>query len=33
MANAPKTTSPAKQESGNSGNLFASLSIVICGGR
>ncbi|ERJ61443.1 MULTISPECIES: MotA/TolQ/ExbB proton channel family protein [Sphingobacterium] len=30
MANAPKTTSPAKQESGNSGNLFASLSIVIC---
>ena len=30
MANAPKTTSPAKQESGNSGNLFASLAIVIC---
>ena len=30
MANAPKTTSPAKQESGNSSNLFASLSIVIC---
>ncbi|MGN0003752.1 MAG: MotA/TolQ/ExbB proton channel family protein [Sphingobacterium composti] len=30
MANAPKTTSPAKQESGTSGNLFASLSIVIC---
>ena len=30
MANAPKSTSPAKQESGNSGNLFASLSIVIC---
>ena len=30
MANAPKTTSPAKQESGNSGNLFASLAIVFC---
>ncbi|MFZ4862725.1 MotA/TolQ/ExbB proton channel family protein [Sphingobacterium sp. Mn56C] len=30
MANAPKTTSPAKQEGGNSGNLFASLAIVIC---
>lgn len=30
MANAPKTTSSAKQESGNSGNLFASLAIVIC---
>ncbi|RZF58823.1 MotA/TolQ/ExbB proton channel family protein [Sphingobacterium corticibacterium] len=31
MANAPKTTAPAKkQESGNSGNLFASLAIVIC---
>ncbi|MCA5003963.1 MotA/TolQ/ExbB proton channel family protein [Sphingobacterium bovistauri] len=30
MANAPKTTSPAQQESGNSGNLFASLAIVIC---
>ncbi len=30
MANAPKTNSPAKQESGNSGNLFASLAIVIC---
>lgn len=31
MANAPKTTSPAKQEkSGNSGNLFASLAILIC---
>lgn len=30
MANAPKTTSPAKKESGNSGNLFASLSIIIC---
>jgi len=30
MANAPKTTSPAKQESGNSSNLFASLAIVIC---
>jgi biopolymer transport protein ExbB len=30
MANAPKTTSPAKQESGNSGNVFASLSIIIC---
>lgn len=30
MANAPKTNSPAKQESGNTGNLFASLAIVIC---
>ncbi len=30
MANAPKTNSPAKKESGNSGNLFASLAIVIC---
>lgn len=31
MANAPKTTAPAKkQESGNSGNLFASLAIIIC---
>ncbi|MCL7988353.1 MotA/TolQ/ExbB proton channel family protein [Sphingobacterium sp. lm-10] len=30
MANAPKTTSPAKQEGGNSGNLFASLAIIIC---
>ena len=30
MANAPKTTSPVKQESGNSGNLFASLAIVFC---
>lgn len=30
MANAPKTNSPAQTESGNSGNLFASLSIVIC---
>lgn len=30
MANAPKTTSPAKKESGDSGNLFASLSIIIC---
>ncbi|WP_140938055.1 MotA/TolQ/ExbB proton channel family protein [Sphingobacterium lumbrici] len=30
MANAPKTTSPAKQESGNSGNVFASLAIIIC---
>jgi len=32
MANAPKTsTAPAKKkESGNSSNLFASLSIVIC---
>lgn len=30
MANAPKTNSSAKQESGNSGNLFASLAIVIC---
>jgi biopolymer transport protein ExbB len=30
MSNAPKTNSPAKQESGNSGNLFASLAIVIC---
>ncbi|MBE8714178.1 MotA/TolQ/ExbB proton channel family protein [Sphingobacterium hungaricum] len=30
MANAPKTTSPAKQESGNSSNLFASLAIIIC---
>jgi len=30
MANAPKTTSPAKQESGNSGSLFASLAIIIC---
>jgi biopolymer transport protein ExbB len=30
MANAPKTNSPAKQERGNSGNLFASLAIVIC---
>lgn len=30
MANAPKTTTPAKTESGNSGNLFASLAIIIC---
>lgn len=30
MANAPKTNSPAKKESGNSGNVFASLAIVIC---
>ncbi|NGF57202.1 MotA/TolQ/ExbB proton channel family protein [Parapedobacter sp. SGR-10] len=30
MANAPKTNSPAKKESGNSGNLFASLAIIIC---
>ncbi|HIY75473.1 MAG TPA: MotA/TolQ/ExbB proton channel family protein [Candidatus Sphingobacterium stercorigallinarum] len=31
MANAPKTTNaPAKQESGNTGNLFASLAIIIC---
>ncbi|TJZ59780.1 MotA/TolQ/ExbB proton channel family protein [Sphingobacterium olei] len=30
MANAPKTTSPAKQESGNSSNVFASLAIIIC---
>lgn len=32
MANAPKTTAPAKnkQEGGASGNLFASLAIVIC---
>ncbi|GGE34572.1 MULTISPECIES: MotA/TolQ/ExbB proton channel family protein [Sphingobacterium] len=31
MANAPKTTTaPAKQESGNAGNLFASLAIIIC---
>ncbi|GGH31060.1 MotA/TolQ/ExbB proton channel family protein [Sphingobacterium alkalisoli] len=30
MANAPKTTGPAKQESGNSSNVFASLSIIIC---
>jgi len=30
MANAPKTTTPAKNESGNSSNLFASLAIVIC---
>jgi len=30
MANAPKTTNPAKQESGTSGNLFASLAIIIC---
>ncbi|KGE14903.1 MotA/TolQ/ExbB proton channel family protein [Sphingobacterium deserti] len=30
MANAPKTTTPAKNESGNSGNLFASLAIIIC---
>jgi len=30
MANAPKTTTPAKKESGNSGNLFASLAIIIC---
>lgn len=30
MANAPKTTAPAKKESGNSGNLFASLAIIIC---
>jgi len=31
MANAPKTSTPAKkQESGNSGNLFASLAIIIC---
>lgn len=32
MANAPKTTAPAKkkEESGNSGNLFASLAIIIC---
>lgn len=32
MANAPKTATPAKkqQEGGNSGNLFASLAIVIC---
>jgi len=31
MANAPKTTAPAKkQESGKSGNLFASLAIIIC---
>lgn len=31
MANAPKTTTPAKkQEGGNSGNLFASLAIIIC---
>lgn len=30
MANAPKTTSPAKQESGTSGNLFANLAIIIC---
>ncbi|MFD1771400.1 MotA/TolQ/ExbB proton channel family protein [Sphingobacterium suaedae] len=30
MANAPKTTAPAKNEGGNSGNLFASLSIIIC---
>ncbi len=30
MANAPKTTTTAKKESGNSGNLFASLAIIIC---
>ncbi|MFD2967315.1 MotA/TolQ/ExbB proton channel family protein [Sphingobacterium bambusae] len=30
MANAPKTTTPAKTEGGNSGNLFASLAIIIC---
>ncbi len=30
MANAPKTTTPANKESGNSGNLFASLAIIIC---
>ena len=30
MANAPKTTSPAQQESGNSSNVFASLAIIIC---
>ncbi|GHE40248.1 MotA/TolQ/ExbB proton channel family protein [Sphingobacterium griseoflavum] len=30
MANAPKTTTPVKNESGNSGNLFASLAIIIC---
>ncbi|MFD2598385.1 MotA/TolQ/ExbB proton channel family protein [Sphingobacterium corticis] len=30
MANAPKTTTAAKQEGGNSGNLFASLAIIIC---
>lgn len=31
MANAPKTTAPAKkQEGGNSGSLFASLAIIIC---
>ena len=30
MANAPKTTTTAKNESGNSSNLFASLAIVIC---
>lgn len=31
MANAPKTTNPAKKDnSGNSGNIFASLSIIIC---
>ena len=30
MANAPKTTAPAKKEGGNSGTLFASLAIIIC---
>lgn len=32
MANAPKTTAPAKnkQEGGDSGNLFANLAIIIC---
>jgi len=30
MANAPKSTAPAKKEGGNSGTLFASLAIIIC---